>query len=55
MSEEYYEEEFDDSVEKPAEKMVDNDELSPKEAAFIGYDEAADPIEEEEEIDKEFE
>ena len=56
MSKEYYEDEINDSVEESAEKMVEDDEISPEEEGFLkGYNEAAEYSEDEEDIDKEFE
>jgi len=52
---EYYEEEYDDTEEDEVDG-IDEDELSPEEAAFLkGYDDAYDIDSEEDEIDKEFE
>ena len=56
MSDEYYEEGSDDSIEESPENLLEDDEVSPEEEAFMkGYDDAYEEEIDEEEIDKEFE
>jgi hypothetical protein len=57
MKDDNYREEDEDSLEESPEEMLDEDELSPREEAFLkGYEETDEKEEiDEEDIDKEFE
>lgn len=56
MDEEGYDEEYDDSIEESTEELLEEDELTAEEEAFLkGYEDDLGDDEEEEDIDSEFE
>ncbi|MBN1503056.1 hypothetical protein JW930_05920 [Candidatus Woesearchaeota archaeon] len=57
MADDYEDDEYDDSISESREEALEDDEVSPQEAAFMeGYDqESGEAEDEEEDIDKEFE
>jgi len=47
---------YDDTIQETSSEMLEDDEISPEEEAFLkGYEDDADETMDEDEIDKEFE